>query len=54
MEPLVIDWAKEEANMAKIQSYSCLLLIIIFSIQLCHKFPSQVNSTEEVLPNDEF
>ena len=35
MEPLVIDWAKEEEKMAKI---ICLLLIIQFLSRLCNNF----------------
>ena len=42
MEPLVIDWAKEDLR---------LLLIILFLSRLCHEFFSQVNSTKGVLPN---
>ena len=44
MEPLVIDWTKEEAKMAK---------IIQFLGRLCNIF-SQINSAEGVLSNDEF
>ena len=54
MEPLVIDFAKEEAKMAKKNStYFCLLLIIQFLNRLCNIF-SQINSAEKVLPNNEF
>ena len=53
MESLVINWAKEEAKMAKYNSaYSCLLLIIQFLSRLCNIF-SQINCAEGVLPNDE-
>ena len=40
MEPLVIDWAKEEARMAKIvrKIHVYALLIIPFSSRLCHIF----------------
>ena len=39
MEPLVIDWTKEEAKLAKnCSAYSCLLLIIIFLSRLCDIF----------------
>ena len=39
MEQLVIDWAKEEAEMAKV---------------VCKIRVGQVNNTEGVLPDDEF
>ena len=51
MEPLVIDWAKEKVRILR---NSCLLLIILFLSRLCHNFCSLVNSTEGVLPYDEF
>ena len=35
MESLVIDWAKEEAN---ILAYLCLLLVIKFLSRLCNMF----------------
>ena len=62
MEPLVIDWAKEEPKMgqrrtkdgANNSAYLCLLLIIQFLSRLCNIFFSQINSAEGVLPNDEF
>ena len=39
MQPLVIDWAKEEAKMAKIISaYLCLLLRIQCLSRLCNIF----------------
>ena len=51
MEPLVIDWAKEEPNNS---AYLGLLLIIQFLSRLCNIFFCQINSAEGVLPNDEF
>ena len=55
IEPLVIDWAKEEPKMGQNNSaYLCLLLIIQFLSRLCNIFFSQINSAEGVLPNDEF
>ena len=45
MEPLVIDWTKKEAKMARNHSsHSCLLLIILFLSRLYNNFLSQVNS----------
>ena len=39
IEPLVIDWAKEEPKMGQIISaYLCLLLIIQFLSRLCNIF----------------
>ena len=49
MEPLVINWAKEEANNS---AYSYLLLIIQFLSRLCNIF-SQINCAEGMLPDDE-
>ena len=55
MEPLVIDWAKEEPkDGANNSAYLCLLLIIQFLSRLCNIFFSQINSAEGVLHNDEF
>ena len=54
MEPLVIDWAKEGAKMARIVRDIHLLLIIIFLSRSYDNFFSQVNSAEGLLPNDEF
>ena len=51
MEPLVIDWAKEEAKMAVI--FMFIANNSIFS-RLYNNLFSQVNSAEEVLPDDEF
>ena len=48
MEPLVLDWAKEEPKMGQIIRH------IQFLSQLCNIFFSQINSAEGVLPNDEF
>ena len=54
MEPLVINWANEEAKMAKIirHNYVAASNSIFRSIMQC--FFSQINSAEGVLPNDEF
>ena len=55
MEPLVIDWAKEEPKMGQNNSaYLYLLLIIQFLSRLCNFFFSQINSAAGVLPDDEF
>ena len=51
IEPLVIDWAKEEPK--NNSGYLCLLLIIQFLSRLCNIFFSQIDSAEGVLPNDE-
>ena len=51
MEPLVIDWAKEEPNNS---AYLCLLLIIQFLSRLCNILFCQINNAEGVLPDDEF
>ena len=50
-EPLVIDWAKEEAIVAKI-----IWHIYVNSIfkSIMQYFFSQINSAEGVLPNNEF
>ena len=53
MEPLVTDSAKEEVEIAKIVR-NILLLIIQFLSRSLHNFFSEVNSTEGVLPNNEF
>ena len=54
MQPLAIEWAKEEAKMAEKRSiYLCLLLIILFLRQLCKIF-RQLNSAKGVLRHDEF
>ena len=58
MEPLVIDWAKEEParrtrDGANNSAYLCLLRIIQFLSRLCNIF-SHISSAEGVLPNDEF
>ena len=53
MEPLVINWAKEEAKMPKIIRHIYVLLIIQFLSRLCNILFSQINSTEGMLPNDE-
>ena len=45
MEPLVIDWAKEEPKMGQIIRHIYVLYNFFFS---------QINSAEGVLPNDEF
>ena len=56
MEPLVLDWAKEESKMGQINNsaYLCLLLIIQFLSRLCNMLFSQINSAEGVLLIDEF
>ena len=54
MEPLFIDWTKEEPKMGQIIQRICLLLIILFLSRLCNIFFSQISSAEGVLPNDEF
>ena len=54
MEPLVIDWAKEESKMSKIVRNNHLTANISILSRLCPNLFSQVNSTEGVLPNDEF
>ena len=55
MEPLVVDWDKEEAKMARIvRNIHVLLLIILFLSRLYNNCFSQVNIAEGVLPNDEF
>ena len=54
MEPFVINWANEEAKMAKIirNIYVAANNSIFRSIM--QYFFSQINSAEGVLPNDEF
>ena len=57
IEPLVIDWAKEEPKMGQIIQHIyvyCYYYIIQFLSRLCNIFFSQINSAEGVLPNDEF
>ena len=52
MEPLVIDWAKEEPKMGQIIWHIYVYNSIFKSIM--QYFFSQINSAEGVLPNDEF
>ena len=48
MELLVIDWAKEEAKMAKIfRKNSSLLLIILFLSRLRHNFSARSIALKE-------
>ena len=52
MEQLVIDWAKEEAKMARtVRNTHGLLLIILFLSQLYNNLFSQVNSASAVMMN---
>ena len=52
IEPLVIDWAKEEPKMGQIILHIYVHNSIFKSIM--QYFFSQINSAEGVLPNDEF
>ena len=47
MEPLVIDWTKEEGTMAKIIQYIYLLLIIQFLSRLCNIFLARSKAPKE-------
>ena len=48
MQPLVTDWAKEEAKMAKIIWHIlCLLLIIQFLSRLCNSFEARSIALKE-------
>ena len=47
MEPLVIDWAKEEANRANNSAYLRLLLIIQFLSRLCNTFLARTIALKE-------
>ena len=53
MEPLVINWAKEEVKMAKI--FGIFMFIVNKKIsKSIMQYLSQTNSAEGVLPDDEF
>ena len=52
MEPLVIDWAKEEQKMEQIIRHIYADNSVFKSIM--QYFVSQINSAEGVLPYDEF
>ena len=52
-QPLVIDWANEEAKMAKIIQHIYVYCYSIFKSIMQYCF-SQINSAEGVVPNDEF
>ena len=54
MEPLVINQANEEAKMAKIIRHIYVAANYSIFRSTMQYFFSQINSTEGVLPNDEF
>ena len=54
MEPLVINWANEEAKMAKIIRHIYVAANNSIFRSIMQYFFSQINSAEGVLPNDEF
>ena len=54
MEPLVINWANEEAKMAKIIQHIYVAANNSIFRSIMQYFFSQINSAEGVLPNDEF
>ena len=51
---LLLTGPKKNQDGTNNSPYLCLLLIIQFLSRLCNIFFSQINSTEGVLPNDEF
>ena len=54
MEPLVIDWAKEEARMARIVRKFMFISNNSILNRLYNIFFNQINIAEGALPNDEF
>ena len=54
MEPLVINWANEEAKMAKIARHIYVAANNSIFRSIIQYFFSQINSAEGVLPNAEF
>ena len=54
IEPLVIDWAKEEPKMGQIIRISMFIADNSIFKSIMQYFFSQINSAEGVLPNDEF
>ena len=53
MEPLVIDWAKEEPKMGQIIQHIDVIVDNSIFRSIMHFF-NQIYSAEGVLPNDEF
>ena len=54
MEPLVIDWAKEEPKMGQIIRHIYVYCNYSIFKSIMQYFVSQINSAEGVVPNDEF
>ena len=54
IEPLVIDWAKEEPKMGQIIRHIYVVADNSIFKSIMQYFFSQINSAEGVLPNDEF
>ena len=54
MEPLVINWTKEEPQMGQIILHIYVYFDNSIFKSICNIFFSQINSTEGAPPNDEF